>query len=60
MSKYTPEFVIVAIAANFVLLVVVVEVSSHREGAKFEKACTAAHGTTVWDGRQHQCLKAKE
>lgn len=60
MSEYTPELVIVAIAAIVVLLVVVAGVGSYRENAKFEKACTAAHGTKVFDGRQYQCLKAKE
>jgi hypothetical protein len=57
MREYAFELVL---AAALVGIFVLLGVSSHREGAKFEKACTAAHGTTVFDGRQHQCLKAKE
>lgn len=30
---------------------------SWRQRREFSAACAAAGGVSVWDGRQHQCLK---
>ena len=48
------EGLIVA-AIVVILLAVFVGAGSNRE--KFQAVCDEARGTTVWDGRQYQCLK---
>ena len=40
-----------------VLILVAVRVGFRPSSADFKKACDEARGTTVYDGRQYQCIK---
>ena len=48
------EWLIVA-AIAFILIAVFVGFGKNKE--KFQVVCDEAHGTTVYDGRQYQCVK---
>jgi hypothetical protein len=48
------EWLIVG-AIGLILFAVFIGAGNNR--GKFEKACDEARGTTVFDGRQYQCIK---
>ena len=51
--------VLLLLAALAVALVVAVKVEVEHS-FDFRQVCESAGGTTVWDGRQRQCIAVKE
>ena len=47
--------VVAALVGGTALLIVGLE----RSNTRFREVCDAAHGTTVFDGRQYQCIIPK-
>lgn len=45
------------ICAAILLILLLVGVGWYKNSGEFKKVCDEARGTTVWDGRQYQCLK---
>lgn len=48
------EWLIILVIA---LILVALFVGSVKNGGEFKRVCDEARGTTVWDGRQYQCIK---
>lgn len=48
---------VVLIVAFVVAVLAIVFVGMERDRKVFEELCTARGGTTVFDGRQYQCMK---
>jgi len=45
------------ILAAIIMIVVVVFIGAGKNKETFQAVCDQAKGTTVWDGRQYQCIK---
>ncbi len=46
-----------AIVFVIVLILAAVFIGFFKNAEEFKKVCDQARGTTVWDGRQYQCIK---
>lgn len=45
------------IIAAIAVILMLVFIGWNFNKAEFKKVCDEARGTTVWDGRQYQCIK---
>lgn len=45
--------------AAILLILVPAFIGLIRNSDEFKKVCDSENGTTVWDGRQHQCIKER-
>lgn len=50
------EFLVVAFVVALVGLGIFAAIANR---SRFERACDVQHGTTVYDGRQYQCIAKK-
>jgi hypothetical protein len=50
----------VGIGVAIVVVVVLLGFSMGHTKDKFEAVCDKAHGTTIFDGRQYQCITAQK
>ena len=48
------------IIAAIVAILIAVVVGFAKNSGEFKRVCDEARGTTVWDGRQYQCIKGPQ
>jgi hypothetical protein len=58
LSRYFAELVIVAaIVFLLTVILIVILIAAVFTEREFKDVCDRANGTTVYDGRQYQCIK---
>jgi hypothetical protein len=45
------------LCAAIAVIMLLAGIGVYTNGDRFKKVCDDARGTTVWDGRQYQCIK---